>query len=265
MNNSLLEKHLFFARSLLQKTDQLINKQLIQKALRMNLKEDGSWVTNLDKEIESYMRNHIHTAYPSHGIIGEEYANKESEHELCWILDPIDGTESLIAGIPFFTTMLALQEKNQPILSVISAPAMKQTVWASYNNGCYCNGSPCRVRRQRNLRSSWFISSDPGRLQRLYPMLAESIAHNIPIYRTWADAYGYLLLAFGKVDIVIDFEMQIWDIIPLIPIVREAGGHISDLYGNTQNIRNDCISCSCIKLFGEFSKLAGYPHPSNNH
>lgn len=234
---------LTFAREIAESAGK-ITLQYFQKDILTEHKADGSPVTIADRETEQWIRAEISRHYPTHGIIGEEGGEKHSTAEYTWVIDPIDGTKSFVTGIPFYTVLIALLKDDKPILGVIHAPAMQQTVWAAEGTGTFCNGQRVQVRTERNMTEALFLTTDPAVLFQQHAQFTQRIFQSVGLCRTWADAYGYLLLATGKADIVIDPLMELWDVAALIPIVREAGGIITDVQGNASPITSNAIACS---------------------
>lgn len=156
----------------------------------------------------------------------------EEEGEWTWVLDPIDGTKSFVHGIPLYTVLVALLHNGAPVLGVIHNPALAETVSAAIGAGCTLNGEACRVRPCPSLEHAEVCTSDFLSLAREAPAVHERLVAAAPFGRTWADAYGYLLVASGRVDIMIDPKMAVWDIAPLYPVIEEAGGRITDLDGH---------------------------------
>ena len=197
----------------------------------MEYKADSSPVTEADRETERLLRHRIAETYPDHDIAGEEFGLPEHRGEWTWVLDPIDGTKSFVHGIPLYTVLVALLHHDEPVVGVIHNPVLEETVSAATGAGCLFNGRPTSVRRCESLEQAEVCTSDFLDLARSAPTLHRRLSERSSFGRTWADAYGYLLLATGRIDIMLDPKMAIWDIAPLYPVVEEAGGHISNLTG----------------------------------
>ncbi len=214
------------------------------KSVHVERKADNTPVTLADRESEQLIRHSIETEYPSHSILGEEHGEKETESHFRWILDPIDGTQSFVRGVPLYAVLIALQYNEAPLLGVIHVPPLEETVGAAAGLGCFHGGSKCRVSDTTALSSAWVHVTDVAALARQKPALLHRLLNEVGFLRTWGDAYGYLLVATGRADVMIDPVMKIWDIAPLMPIITEAGGWFGDLDGNANAFGNSALACA---------------------
>ncbi|WP_324726021.1 histidinol-phosphatase [Actomonas aquatica] len=198
----------------------------------VDFKADDSPVTAADRGAEAVMRELITKRFPDHGIIGEEHGNLNPDAEFVWVLDPIDGTKSFITGVPLWTTLIGLLHHGQPVLGAIHQPNLGQLVIGD-NHTTTLNDRPVTTRDTTTLDTATFVTSDHRNLARYQDGPAtDRLIDACRLYRTWADGYGYLLLATGFVDISADPIMNPWDIAALVPVVRGAGGIITDWTGN---------------------------------
>jgi histidinol-phosphatase len=202
-----------------------------QKNIEIDKKEDGTPVTTADRKAEEYIRARIVAEFPSHSILGEEEGERPGRSTYRWIIDPIDGTQSFIRGIPLYTVLLALEYEREPQVGVIHVPPLGETVSAANGVGAFYNGTPCQVSTTEHLADAWVQVTDYAELSRRRPEFAKRLLTESYSCRAWGDAYGYLLVATGRVDVMIDPIMNIWDIAPLKPIITEAGGVFTDLDG----------------------------------
>lgn len=204
-----------------------------QKSFDLSFKEDLSPVTNADRESEKRIRELIRSHYPDHGIIGEEYGRENDDADIVWILDPIDGTKSFIHGVPFYTTLIGIMVKGNPSVGVIHAPATGEMTEASLGSGCRLNGIPVTVRECKNLADATFLTTDVTSFAEygLETPLRKMI-DTTRLHRTWGDAYGHMMVATGRADVMIDAVLHLWDAAALLPVITEAGGIYSDLSGN---------------------------------
>jgi myo-inositol-1(or 4)-monophosphatase len=194
-------------------------------------KADASPVTAADLEIESKLRDLIAKNYPEHGIIGEEHGNTNTDAEFVWVLDPIDGTKSFISGVPLFTTLVALLHNGEPMCGAIYQPILDELVWGN-NKECFFNGKPTRIRNTASLADATLLVTDARHVGELHPQAHfNALAADVKFWRTWADGYGYALMATGYADIMLDPIMNPWDIMAAVPVVRGAGGVVSDFTG----------------------------------
>ncbi|MEX1136447.1 MAG: inositol monophosphatase family protein [Balneolales bacterium] len=216
-----------------------------RKDLDIERKADDSPVTVADKNTENIMRSMIIEKYPDHGIIGEEHGRVNPDSPVQWILDPIDGTKSFIHGIPLYTTLIGVLVNDKPVAGIIYAPALDEMCDAGVGLGCRFNGKPCRVRQTSNLGKATFLTSE---LQSVFEgdsiSLFNDLVQKTRLHRTWGDAYGHMMVATGRADIMFDPVLEIWDAAPLLPILKEAGGSYFDLRGNERIDTGSGISCS---------------------
>ncbi len=231
MNNSLNE-YLQFARRIAFEAGQLTLEHF-QKELQPDTKQDGSPVTIADRKSEESIRKAIETAYPEHGILGEEYGNRDRNSACRWIVDPIDGTQSFIHGVPLYSVLIGLEIDGQVEVGVAYFPALNEMVSAASGLGCWWNDRPCKVSTVRDLSKAVVSHTDIMNFRRYGGIDAfMSLAQRAWYNPGWGDAYGYLLAATGRIEVMIDPIMAIWDCGPFPPIFREAGGYFGDWQGN---------------------------------
>jgi histidinol phosphatase-like enzyme (inositol monophosphatase family) len=202
-----------------------------QSGLAVERKGDSSPVTRADREAEQKLRQMIESAFPDHGIIGEEYGRVEGKSTLTWIIDPIDGTKSFISGVPFYSNLIALTDGEHSLLGVINLPALGEVVYATRGGGCYWNGRPTHVSQTAALADAVLLSSDAYYRRDNGGDAWARLCEATYFQRTWGDAYGYTLIATGRADVMIDPYMEIWDAAPLQVIIEEAGGTFTDWKG----------------------------------
>ncbi|MBV6493259.1 MAG: hypothetical protein LDLANPLL_01275 [Turneriella sp.] len=194
-------------------------------------KADASPVTAADIEIESRLRTLIEKKFPTHGIVGEESGTTKSDADFVWVLDPIDGTKSFISGVPLFTTLVALLYKGEPQCGAIYQPILDELVWGN-NKECFFNGTATHIRDTPTLKEATLLVTDAHDMGVHQPNAKfTELTQEVRFWRTWADGYGYALLATGYADIMLDPIMNPWDIMAVIPVIKGAGGVISDFLG----------------------------------
>lgn len=199
--------------------------------LAVEHKSDDSPVTLADRGAEELLRRLIAQTYPDHGVIGEELGSDRPDAEFVWVLDPIDGTKSFISAVPLFGTLIALLHNGRPVLGAIHQPILNQLLVGD-GNVTTLNDRPVRLRPCSDLATATLLTSDPLNPAKYQNGAAyDALANRVRLTRTWGDAYGYLLLATGRADIMCDPIMNPWDLLSLIPIVRGAGGVITDWQG----------------------------------
>lgn len=221
-----------FTRKLCSETQKIILKYYDSPDLETESKGDDTPVTIADRESETAIRTAIETLYPEHGIIGEEFANKETQSEYTWVLDPIDGTKTFVAGNPMFGTMIALLKDGEPIFGCINYPAIGKRI-SGDGERAFCNGKAIKARSGVSFDQAIVLVTDHLSVgEHQNGEAFDRLAREAKFVRSWGDCYGYLLLCEGKADIMIDPIMNPWDIMALVPIVRGAGAIISDYQGN---------------------------------
>ena len=219
-----------FAISIAREAGELTLRWFKTPGLDVVQKTDGSPVTAADREAERLLRDRIAVAHPDDSVIGEEGDDRSGSSGRTWILDPIDGTESFIRGVPLYGTLVALADEHGPAVGVVNLPALDECIWAGRGRGCFANGQPARVSEQTNLSGACVVTSgvdywpSTSTLDRL-------VEHDV-IIRTWGDAYGYALVATGRVDAMLDPIVNRWDVAPMLTIIPEAGGVFSDFTGS---------------------------------
>lgn len=203
----------------------------------VEMKGDDSPVTRADREAEELLRRLIMDAYPDHGIIGEEYGVHQPDAQIKWILDPVDGTLSFIHGIPLYTTLVGILKNDEPIIGLIYAPAMDEMVDAAEGMGTRLNGSTVMVRSCDALDRATLLTTDIRNVEKYgFGRAHNALLDRCYMHRTWGDAYGHLMVATGRADIMLDPILNLWDAAPLSTVLREAGGVFMTRDGS-ENIR----------------------------
>lgn len=231
-----------FAREIAHASGRLIAERFESRAFETQLKHDNSVVTATDREAEQIMREMISARFPDHGVIGEEFGSHNVEAEYVWTLDPIDGTISFVSGIPLFGTLIGLLERGRPVLGVINQPVLGEMMIGT-EDGTTLNEIAVGFRKVESLSDATLLTTDPNLIdQHADTAKFESLRLRAATTRTWGDCYGYLMLASGRADIMLDPIMNIWDSMPLIPIIRGAGGIITDWQGNDPIVGNSIVA-----------------------
>ena len=193
-----------------------------RRGVAVENKDDGTPVTVADRSAEDYARKWIAKRYPRDAVVGEEFGGVSGKRT--WIIDPIDGTKAFIHGVPIWGTMVAVCEGTTVLASAIAFPALRETIAAARGKGTHLNGVRCRVSTVADLSQATVLTTEarPGTrgLARL-----QSRAR---ISRTWGDCYGYLLVASGRAEVMVDPVLAVWDSAPLQPLIEEAGGVFTD-------------------------------------
>jgi histidinol-phosphatase len=205
--------------------------------LGVEIKSDDSPVTVADRGAEQLLRKEIAAAFPHDGILGEEFGEQSGTSGYRWILDPIDGTKSFISGVPLYGTLIGVEREGRSVVGVIHIPGLAETAYAAAGGGAwYIKGgaAPRRtyVSKKRELRESVFCTSEVRNFDRVGRRDAyDKLQAAARVSRTWGDAYGYLLVATGRAEVMVDPMMHVWDCAALQPVIEEAGGTFTDWQG----------------------------------
>jgi inositol-phosphate phosphatase / L-galactose 1-phosphate phosphatase / histidinol-phosphatase len=208
-----------------------VTRRYYRASLSVESKADASPVTIADREAEQVLRAMIRAAYPDHGIEGEEFPGERLDAEFVWRLDPIDGTKSFVIGRPLFGTLIALTRAGRPVLGVIDQCILEERWVGVAGERSTWNGQPIRVRACPALEDAilsltspqMFTSAERAAVARL-----ES-AVRFPVYG--GDCYAYGLLAMGRVDLIVEADLDVHDFMALVPVIEGAGGLVTDWRG----------------------------------
>jgi histidinol phosphatase-like enzyme (inositol monophosphatase family) len=250
-----LSKALAFARDAAVKGGE-ISLRYFQKRLRVRLKADGSPVTIADREVETYIREAIRAAYPDHGIVGEEAEPRRSASPFTWVVDPIDGTFAFIRGVPLYGVMIALEHDGVPVLGVVNCPAVREIVYAADGAGCWWNGHRCTVSRVAKLKDSLVVASAwHGSTVRTGQPSCARLVRAAAAFRTWGHCYGFVLVATGRAEVMIDAGLKRWDSAALVPILHQAGGTITDWRGRSIPRQGNVLATNGLVLTQSLRRL----------
>ena len=204
-------------------------------------KSDRSFVTEADRAAEAAMRTIIEGERPDDGIIGEEYGSRNEGSARQWVLDPIDGTTSFIAGRPIFGTLIALMQDGWPVLGIIDQAIARERWVGQVGEGTTFNGKPVRVVPCRALSDAVLATPSPPQFSGgdvdAFMGVAKAVATRKIIYG--GDCYNYGLVASGHVDLVVEAGLKLYDFAALVPVVEGAGGIMSDWQGNPLDSQSD--------------------------
>lgn len=233
-----MTSRLEFAVAIARQAGEITLEYFRQEGLVVDRKSDDSPVTVADRRAEEHLRAKIQESYPDDAILGEEFGEVAGTSGYRWILDPIDGTKSFIHGVPLYGTLVAVEHGGEGAIGVILIPASEECVYAAKGQGAwYTRGSAALVKARVSdcgrLSEGLFLTSEVicfeevGR-QEAYARL-QSTAR---LTRTWGDCYGYMLVATGRAEAMVDPYLSLWDAAALQPIIEEAGGSFTDWRGN---------------------------------
>jgi len=217
-------------------------------------KGDASPVTIADRSAELLIRDRIGKYFPQDGIIGEEFGTQEGTTGWRWILDPIDGTKSFISGVPLYGTMIGLERAGRSWAGVVYIPGLDEGVYAAHGGGCFHfrgTSEPTRVRvsNRAKLSTGCFVTSQVDTFCKRNAWEAfEKLQSAAYITRTWGDCYGYLLVATGRAEAMVDPMLNVWDAAAVQPIIEEAGGTFTDWQGKATIDAGEAIATNGLVL-----------------
>jgi histidinol-phosphatase len=219
--------------------------------LRVESKPDLTPVSDADTAVEQALRATLARARPRDGVLGEEFGRSVAaagRGSRQWVIDPIDGTKNFVRGVPIWATLIALMEGDTPVAGLVSAPALGRRWWGATGLGAYAGkhqhaATRIGVSGVRRLADASFCYSsftgwaDTGRLEAMVELSLQAWRS-----RAYGDFYGYMLLAEGALDVMVEAELSLWDVAALIPIVTEAGGQITELTGRPPGDKTAAIA-----------------------
>ena len=237
MNTTPYTDDVRLAHTLADSVDRVAMARFTDHSMSVQMKDDGTPVTDADREIEQLIRAQLQRARIRDGVAGEESGTMGTTSRQ-WVIDPIDGTSNFVRGVPVWATLIALLDEGEPVVGLVSAPALQRRWWAAKGSGSYAGKSLARATRLEvskvaNIANSSLSYSDfagwaeNGMEQRFF-----SLAQSVKRTRAYGDFWSYCLVAEGAVDIAVDPQLNMHNVAALVPIVREAGGKITTFNGN---------------------------------
>ena len=216
------------------------------RGVRVETKGDGTPVSVADRQAEEAVRTWLEARFPADGILGEELGEARPGARRRWLVDPIDGTKTFVRRVPLWGTLVALVEGDDVLAGAAFFPAVDELVVAARGGGCLWNGEPAHVSEVARLSEATVLATDErfarnGTQRARWSRLVEEAAQA----RTWGDCYGYLLVATGRAEVMVDGLMAPWDAAALKPIIEEAGGVFSDWRGRATAFGGDTIATNC--------------------
>ncbi|WP_083988866.1 histidinol-phosphatase [Devosia geojensis] len=228
------------------------------KLFRTPLAVENKWqvgfdpVTEADKEAEVAVRQIIEARFPDHGIIGEEWAQKDAASPFTWIIDPIDGTRAFISGVPVWGTLIGLMHEGRALAGLMAQPFTGETFWSLPGKARYRRGgdvAPLGTSKVTELAHAKLTTTSPDLFRgadREVPW--QAIAPRVLQVRYGLDCYGYCLMAMGQIDLVVEAGLKDVDIAPLIPIIENAGGIITTWDGGPAEAGGNCVAAATPEL-----------------
>jgi histidinol-phosphatase len=225
-----------FALGLFDETDAVALRH-VAAGLTVSAKHDASLVTQADTEIEALLRDRISAAFPGHGLVGEEYPDEAGDGETRWIIDPIDGTHNLVRGNPVWATLVAVERAGELLAAAVSAPALRRRWHAARGGGAgvrdLLGHRAIRVSAVDRLADAQVVWSGLRPMQAAgFGPAIEALARAAWRDRGFGDFWGYMLVAEGAADAMLEIGPTVWDLAAPALIVREAGGRMTDFAGH---------------------------------
>lgn len=215
--------------------------------LAVESKADGSPVTIADREAEAEARAWIGARFPMDGIEGEELGVVRANARRRWIIDPIDGTKTFVRGVPLWGTLVAVVEGTEVLAGATFCPAVGEMVVAARGEGAWWNGARCSVSKVDRLeRATVLTTGEQFRGDEARRLAWQRLADRALVTRTWGDCYGYLLVATGRAEAMVDGTMSSWDAAAVQPIIEEAGGVFTDWSGARTAFGGSAIATNAI-------------------
>lgn len=245
---TVLKQRLDFAVDAARQASDYILKYYQASDLAVELKSDQSPVTVADRGAEELLRELILAAFPDDGVLGEEFPETPGRNGFRWILDPIDGTKSFVHGVPLFGTLIGLEFEKESLLGVCRFPALDEVVYAAKGQGAWwqCRDEaprPAKVSKATRLEDAVFCTTTMTRWETIgHRDTFDTLCRTARLTRGWGDCFGHMLVATGRIDVMVDPAMSPWDACALLPIVEEAGGVWMDWKGESTIYSGNGIS-----------------------
>lgn len=247
-------KRIEFGLRLATEASRVTLKYFRTDSFRVERKNDRSPVTLADKQAEETVRKLLESHYPDDAILGEEFGGIAGTTPFEWIIDPIDGTKSFISGVPLYSTLVGLTYRSRPVLGVISIPALGELVLGAQGFGAWY-GMTSHENRDRpilnrthvnqvdNLADGLFLTSQVDNFDRRGAHTAyENLESMAYVSRSWGDGYGYLLVATGRAELMVDPIVNPWDVAAVAPVITEAGGRFTSWSGVEDIRAGHCLA-----------------------
>ncbi len=243
-------------------------KHFQAESLHVDRKGDDSPVTAGDRDSETHLREKILAKYPQDSIVGEEYGEHQGGSDYRWILDPIDGTKSFVQGVPLYGTLVGVERDGRPEIGVIEIPGLDERVYAMRGSGAWrqCGRGEAKraaVSGTSELSKAVFVTTETCSFgDRGAEAVYRELDSRVRLTRTWGDCYGYLLVAVGRADIMVDPALNVWDAAAIAPILEEAGGAFVDWRGEATIRGGDGIGANRRLIDQVLQLTRSFPAPS---
>jgi histidinol phosphatase-like enzyme (inositol monophosphatase family) len=223
-------------------------------------KADHSLVSDADVAAERAAREWIALRFPGDAVLGEELGETAGKDGRRWIIDPIDGTTSFLLGVPLWGTLVAVAEGETVLAGAIHCPAAGQLVCAAVGEGCWLNGARTRVSDVADLSKATVLTSSVRIADVARAEGWRALAQASRVARTWGDCFGYLLVAAGRAEVMVDPVVKVWDLAAVLPVIVEAGGEFTDWGGRVTAFGGSAIATNAA-LAQDARALLGADRP----
>ncbi|OHB80127.1 MAG: histidinol-phosphatase [Planctomycetes bacterium RBG_16_64_10] len=239
-NHREIQPRLELARAIAREAGRVTLDFFQRDDLQVDRKADDSPVTAADRQAEQLMRERIRAQFPEDTVLGEESGQTPGSSAYRWVLDPIDGTNTFVAGVPLYTTLVGVLAGQQGVVGVIHAPVLDEMVYAASGCGAWCVRGRAVPRRAQvsavtRLAEGLFVTTAVASFTQFRTASAQDVYLRLQaaarMTRTWGDGYGYLLVATGRAEVMVDPALNLWDAAPVQTILEEAGGTFTDWQG----------------------------------
>lgn len=267
-NSDPVSRRLEMARQLAQEAGQITLQYFQTAELKIERKADNSPVTQADRNAEEFLRERIRRFFPGDAIVGEEFGEQPGDSGYTWILDPIDGTKTFVGGVPLYSQLIGILLGEESVAGVISIPGLDECIYAAKGQGAWWRKrasapEPARVSQRARLAEGIFVTSQVDSFT--HRGAAEAylrLERAAYITRTWGDGYGYLLVATGRAEAMIDPVMNVWDAAAIRPVLEEAGGTFTDWKGQATIRGGEGVATNGRVLDEVLAITRDYPRPS---
>ena len=227
--------------------------------VRPDYKADDTPVTAADRAAEEFIRGELEKTYPGHAILGEEFGESVGQNSsLRWIIDPIDGTKSFMRGVPLYGVLIGLEVDGVVRVGAAYFPGTDEMLSAADGEGAWWNGRRAHVSQEAALDRSWVCYTNVRNMARYGRAEAwERINARAYASRGWSDAYGYLAVATGRAEVMLDAVVATWDCGPFPVIFREAGGYFGSWDGREGHLHGEALACNSALLPEMLSLIKG--------
>tara|TARA_B110000027_G_C16069221_1_gene278208 strand:+ start:342 stop:1148 length:807 start_codon:yes stop_codon:yes gene_type:complete len=239
---------------LLFKENKKINEKNFYKSKQIG---ETDPVTKHDVRIEKNLRRLINNFYPKHGIIGEEFSTKNTKSDYTWVIDPIDGTKALLAGQPTWSNLIGILYRGKALMGLANFPKLKKYYFSDGKNSYLIsnkNKKKISTNKKMTLKKSYLVTNSIHTFKN-YSVLKFLKNYKNMFKITGCDAYNFCLLAEGKIDLIIEAGLKKYDILPILPILKNSGAIITDWNGEQNFLDGNIVVAANINLHKSFLKL----------